>query len=71
MISCIERKTVRYETDGGKPHSVDYMEIRGLSADEKPAQYVANGSSFLEMDTGNLFFFDEESRQWLNPWGGG
>ena len=34
----------------------------GLSTDEKPIREdMATGSSFLEVDTGNVFFFDEVS----------
>jgi hypothetical protein len=35
----------------------------GLSGDEKPAD-VANGSTFLEIDTGNVFCFDAENKIW-------
>ena len=35
-----------------------------LSTDTKPTD-VANGSILKEMDTGTLYFFDEEGTQWL------
>ena len=38
--------------------------LRGLSTDEKPTEDVPNGSTFLEMDTGNVFVFDEENTRW-------
>lgn len=42
-------------------HSV---RLRGLSTDTKPTTDVPNGSSFLEMDTGNVYMWDEENEQW-------
>ena len=41
------------------------QDLRGLSSDTKPTLMVPNGSSFLEMDTGNQYLFDEGSQQWL------
>ena len=39
-------------------------EFRGLSSDEKPVENVGNGSIFIEMDTGNVFIFDEQNKVW-------
>ena len=40
-------------------------DLRGLHGDTKPTgDDVANGSSFLEMDTGNVYFWDKENSQW-------
>lgn len=46
------------------------IEMVGLSTDVKPVEDfdgypVINGSSFLEMDTGDLYWFDGASRTWL------
>ena len=46
------------------------VEIRGLSTDEKPIDTIEgiaidNGSVFLEIDTGDVYFFDAETKQWL------
>ncbi len=39
----------------------------GTSNDVKPInQYIGNGSVFIELDTNNIFLFDEENQQWLN-----
>ena len=66
------RRATRFCTDeNGETQSMDFVEIRGKSAEAKPTRYIADGSSFLETDTGNMLFFDEASGQWLNPWGGG
>lgn len=48
----------------------DYIigEIRGLSTDKKPTKigekYIENGSIFIEIDTGKIFFFDLDSETW-------
>lgn len=43
----------------------------GLSSDEKPME-AKNGSTFLEIDTGNIFKFDEDGKNWYEqPQGGG
>ena len=46
------------------------VEIRGLSTDEKPIDTIEgiaidNGSVFLEIDTGDVYFFDIDTKQWL------
>ena len=46
------------------------FDICGLSSDPKPfpnfgKRMIANGSSFIEMDTGSLYFFDEDGQNWL------
>lgn len=43
-------------------------ELRGLSTDTKPTKigdkYIDNGTVFIEIDTGSLFFYDLSSNQW-------
>ena len=39
--------------------------IYGLSSDTKPTYQIANGSIFIEMDTSDVYFFDEENSRWL------
>ncbi len=45
------------------------LDFNGLSTDEKPTEYhgkpLANGSTFMEMDTVTLYFWDETNKQWL------
>lgn len=36
----------------------------GLSTDTKPTN-VNNGTAFLEMDTGSIYFYDAASEEWL------
>ena len=40
------------------------LEYRGLSTDNKPTENVANGSMFIEINTGKIYLFDEENEQW-------
>ena len=47
-------------------------ELRGLSGETKPVKYeedgkttyIDNGSVFIEIDTGKIFFFDLENEEW-------
>ena len=43
-------------------------DIRGLSTDDKPTEMdnikIGNGSTFIELDTQALFFFDESTKTW-------
>lgn len=42
-----------------------YWEMRGLSTDVKPIEGVPNGSTFTEMDTRKVFFFNAETKTWI------
>ena len=42
------------------------MHYRGLSSDTKP-DASPNGSDFLEIDTGKVWYFDADSGDWLDP----
>lgn len=59
--------TVKYNDIGnGKVE----MAFKGLSTDTKPTvsynfQKIVNGSSFFEIDTQNLVFYDGETDSWL------
>lgn len=44
------------------------LEVRGLSSDTKPTEGIPNGSSFLEIDTSTMYFFDAAAGTWL-AWG--
>ena len=63
MIS-FESSNFDYKTGSAR------MSLKGLSSDIKPTgEYqgvkILNGSSFLEMDTKDLKFYDEESEIWV------
>lgn len=36
-----------------------------LSTDEKKTEGIANGSVCIEMDTGDVYFFDKSGSQWI------
>lgn len=40
------------------------IEAYGLSTDTKPTSKVANGSFFCEVNTGDVYAFDETSSEW-------
>ena len=42
------------------------LDFRGLSTDEKPT-CATNGSTFTEIDTGNVFCYDRQNKTWI-PW---
>lgn len=48
------------------------LSFKGLSSDTKPVETfqgleIPNGSSFLEIDTQNMFFYDAENKTWPTP----
>ena len=54
----------------GKNINTPVQEYRGLSTDTKPTDGVVNGSSFIEIDTGSIYFYDAENYEWV-LFGGG
>ena len=44
------------------------IELRGLSTDTKPTEVdgkdIQNGTVFIEMDTGKIYFYDLENQEW-------
>lgn len=57
MIRYIENNPAGY---GGR----QYVEMAGLSTDNKPTTNLVTGSLFLEVDTGKVYAFDEISGTW-------
>lgn len=50
----------------GGAQNTKSIEMKGLSIDEKPInEDIVNGSTFYEMDTQELFMFDEQNQQWI------
>ncbi len=41
-----------------------YIEATGLSTDTKPTTGLITGSSFMEVDTGAVYLFDEVASEW-------
>ena len=72
MVTITEKKAFRYKTgESGEMEAINLIEAYGLSTDDKPTDNVANGSMFIEMDTGGVHFFDAENEEWLMFNGGG
>ena len=46
-----------------------YDTFMGLASDTKPEEHthgpIPNASVYFEMDTGNIYFYDEENARWL------
>ena len=47
-----------------------YYEFAGLSTDDKPTMAdIATGSCFLEVDTSDVYLYDEDSKSWMKVGG--
>lgn len=60
-----------YKTESEiKKEGKEYItcELRGLSGNQKPTKsgdkYIDNGSVFIEIDTGKIFFYDLSTQTW-------
>ncbi len=54
----------------GQHTNENVMELYGTSGDEKPIEEfegmsIPNGSSYFEIDTRQLYFYDAEYAEWL------
>ena len=45
--------------------NIIYKEISGDSTDTKPTAGICDGSIFSESDTGDVYFFNEKSSDWV------
>ena len=58
MIRCLDSYDVVID-------EVKYYEFAGLSTDTKPTgSGIATGSVFTEVNTGNVYLYDEASATW-------
>lgn len=53
-----------------KDDTTEELSFKGLSKDTKPTVTyddlkITNGSTFFEMDTQEVYFYDEEGSDWL------
>ena len=69
MISTFNRKVdIKNEVQ-------NIGEYRGLSTDIKPTEIdgyeIGNGSIYTEIDTGNIYFYDYDNKEWINFSSGG
>lgn len=64
MITIVNGQKIRTNDEG----RTMVAELRGLSTDTKPTTIgditIDNGSVFIEIDTGKIFFYDIESQTW-------
>ena len=69
MISIISSTPAPYKIVDGATKSRELFTLAGLSSDTKPVtEYkgilIRNGSTFIEIDTGKAYMYDEEGAQW-------
>ena len=70
MISLYKIEEKKVSPDENYQMSEDRIsvELRGLSTDEKPTEIgskkIDNGSSYIEVDTGNVYIYDLENEEW-------
>lgn len=59
MIRATNAVLVDYE------NNIQIANLFGTSEDEKPTTGYANGSTFLEVDTGKIYLFNEDASEWV------
>lgn len=50
--------------------TLDYVELAGLSTEEKPTGGIVTGSTFMEADTGDVYVYAEGDTPSWNKIGG-
>lgn len=64
MITLYKNEKTYLQLDG----TYVTVELRGLSTDTKPTEIygkkIDNGSTFIEIDTGDIYFYDLENKEW-------
>lgn len=64
MVTLYKNDNVRNTTEG----QTTYCELRGLSTDTKPTEIngytIGNGSVFIEIDTQDVYIFNETTQEW-------
>ena len=55
---------IRILVSNGFDENNNYIEAAGLSTDTKPTSGIVTGSLFLEVDTGDVYAFDEAGAEW-------
>ena len=56
---------VRILSESSSGERIRYFEFAGTSTDTKPTEEVGTGSVFLEVDTGNAYFYNEDDESWV------
>ena len=64
MVSLYKIENTNITNDG----KYISCELRGLSTDTKPSTIgeneIGNGSVFIEIDTGSVFIYNQDSKEW-------
>lgn len=64
MITIYDTKNNKFEQE----ETFVIVELRGLSTDTKPTEIngktINNGSTFIEIDTGKIYFYDLSNEEW-------
>lgn len=59
MIRATNAVLIDYE------NNIQIANLFGTSEDTKPTTGYANGSTFLEVDTGKIYLFNESTSSWV------
>lgn len=59
MIRATNAVLIDYE------NNIQIANLFGTSEDTKPTTGYANGSTFLEVDTGKIYLFNEDASEWV------
>lgn len=62
MAIRTKNATLMEVKDGAALYAAD---LYGTSSDSKPTAGYTNGSTFLEVDTGKIFLFNESTSTWV------
>ena len=58
--------TINVSTISGDPAIMrGSLDLRGLSTDTKPTENIPNGSTFIEINTGKVYIFNEAGAAWV------
>jgi hypothetical protein len=64
VITIYDTKNNKFEQE----ETFIIVELRGLSTDTKPTEIngktINNGSTFIEIDTGKIYFYDLSNEEW-------
>ena len=55
--------------EGPGHNDISYREYAGTHDETKPTTGIATGSSFLEVDTTDVYFFSEDDSTWYKAGG--
>ncbi len=68
-MRTIEGKVLQRKFTAAGDEVVNWAMIAGKSTETKPAEHLATGSMFIEIDTGDVYLFDEDAQAWLTSEG--